>query len=761
MIQPPPHEEKSQLDPNTIMVHIDYLHKNQVDIKASQSVVAENDTKHYEQQHQEEDLKIIIPQSESIPYVFPHPTTTTLEVETSRISSPRASSSLSRLFLKKKKREEAFAPKFNPLNYRVLYEELMQCEAAREHFQHYLKSVHNEEPLLFLNALNEYKQEYARVRAEMTALVHRRSSCYDDASMFSSTTSTVSVSTVLASTPTSKSQFSGPVEEESCSSSRRNSSCPSSPSSPTSPTRLNHHPCKFRLLSQKLHQCSWGNKLHTTTLDEEATIFKRVMLLWEKLNEISDLFIAPSSKYELNLSKKHSEPLVNAFSDIASLLNAIRPFLSIMPSSPSKLSKEKRNSSNSNVAAAILELRRNSEASTRSSHTSASSGSGVSSEDQVVDYEDNIFYSPCRILERMNPDLLFTSIEFQVNLDLSMDQLPRYARSKELFTFLEEKGEDFTRSIALDISKGSHWDIRFKYNDFHSPFITDRDIYFAYMLSKDTPDWEELSFSSHPNLLQTFFSKTSHTIGQEKMKGLRLFKMVLHLPYNIEDVWACYCDVNCRLEVDFNLGDDLRLDDYLSPVLPNTPELLTSTPTTAHNHSNHSPLSLQFGSGTLDPKLPFVKTRFFPFVMTSIKDPHTEGYVVVGHTRSLQDPMGLNINNKEVASSLFHYMLFPLGDHSTRLVHTSYTDFLLPMDSKSIGRAIWKKRCKMLQNGFHKVLKERTMGGTKHVELSRVHDNMKYFQCVKDNSERFKNRSWFLEFESLSNCSNNNNETIT
>lgn len=481
------------------------------------------------------------------PYVFPPPRddrfTNTLNI----INAPTMSSShvlsfnLFPIAKMKKKPVSLKAEKFNPMNYMVLYEEVMQCEAAREHFQSYLKLVHNEEPLLFLNTLNEYKQEYERARAEMFALVRRMSSCCENQATSPPTVSPSTMMITSESSPLSSSLMFSPLGKSQCSEHNHmeEDSFFMNPIRRYCSTPSVHCHSKLHFLQKYLHHHRHSSPCGGQVMEEEVHIFKRVLHLWDKLNEIRDLFIAPQSKYQLNLaSTTHSKPLGNALTEISKLLNPIRPFLMrneySSTASSSKHIKEEHNSSN--VMAALLELRRNSELSNRST-TSVNSGSeigGFMMEDHLLLNEgENTFYSPCLILDRMNPEVLFATIEFTVNLDLSMDQFPRYSRSKELFTFLEEKGEEFTRSIALDISKGHHLDIRFKALDFHSNVITDRDIYFAYMLSKDTSDWEELSFSRTPTHLQTFISKNSHLIGQEKMNGLRLNKMVLHLPYNI------------------------------------------------------------------------------------------------------------------------------------------------------------------------------------------------------------------------------------
>ena len=332
----------------------------------------------------------------------------------------------------------------------------------------------------------------------------------------------------------------------------------------------------------------------------------------------------------------------------------------------------------------------------------------------------------------------------------SYDQFPRYVRSATLHKFLSKKGKDYTRTIAINVSNGYNVDIRFKPKDFQSQLMTEKDIFFAYTLSEDTPDWKELSYHEKPNPLQTFVSKTSYSIGQDRMKGMKLFKIVMHLPYSVKDVWTTYCDMNTRFKLDNTLMDDFKLLKYISPCNKTSNDLLKSHHLAYDHRDNiytteHPPLALQIGELGILMNLSLFKNRDLPHTMTSIYDESVNCYMNIGHTCKIEEDLRKNKEHRVDAEILFNYMFFGTGEKSTRFIHTVYTDLHIPFDSDMVLGKIWKKRSKQLQQSFEELLHLNTKGGTVNMDPAQINDHFQYFRAVEENAKL--NRMWYKEYE--------------
>ena len=321
-----------------------------------------------------------------------------------------------------------------------------------------------------------------------------------------------------------------------------------------------------------------------------------------------------------------------------------------------------------------------------------------------------------------------------------------------LISFLWKKGEEFTRSIALNVSNGYSVDVRFKPNDFKSQLMTEKDVFFAYTLAEDTPDWKELTYSEKPNMLQTFVSKTSYVIGQDRMKGMKLFKLVMHLPYAVEDVWATYCDMDTRFTLDETLMKDFKLLRYIPP----SPEAIEKRNITTssmrdvidrdENYTvDNPPLALQIGALGIDMHIPLLKNRDLPHTMTSVYDPSINCYMNIGHTCDIEETLRPARKDRVDAEILFNYMFYRMGDRSTRFIHTVYTDLHVIMDSDIVLNRIWKKRSKQLQNGFETLLALKTENGTKSIDTTKINDHFQYMRAVEENLKL--NRNWYEEYQ--------------
>jgi len=132
-----------------------------------------------------------------------------------------------------------------------------------------------------------------------------------------------------------------------------------------------------------------------------------------------------------------------------------------------------------------------------------------------------------------------------------------------------------------------------------------------------------------------------------------------------------------------------------------------------------------------------VKDRFFPHAMTSLYDPSLQCYINICHTACIEDR---HIPNQQVAlAMLFHYFFFKVNDSDTRVIHTVYTDINVPIAQSKLFKKVIKTRSGILKQGFETCLKKG--------KLDKVDDFLQYNRAVKENSDCYPDRSWYLEYQ--------------
>ena len=496
--------------------------------------------------------------------------------------------------------------KFDASGYMVVFEELMQQKEARQNFSSYLRDAHNEEPILFLNALASYREEYEQVSLQL----------------------------------------------------------------------------------DKIHEEKFNSALFE---------------LVDRVTEMINIYIVRGAKKELNLPVAQTMAAISVLDQVSNMLESIRSTMKSVDDSLSEVGK----------------------------------------------------HSSQEVFKMIEPNSLFSKIENTTTIDLKMDQFPRYARSHMLEKFLIEKGEDFTRSIAIN-TNGYTVDIRFKPNDFKSQVLTDRDFYFALALSEDTPDWKLFYSKDKPCKINSYISKTPYVIGtgsNDEMKGMKLMKVELVLPYALDDVFHTYIDKESRFVLDKNLMNDVTLCKYISPDKETAEKCWSNKDSVLRGGWDDKedidfrkpPFAVQGVTMGLDLLIPFFKNRDFPHCVTSVYDPELDCIIVTGQTTTFEEqPLH---KDRVAAHILFNYLFYRLGDNSTRVIHSIYSSLNVPIHSEFILKQIWKKRSKHLQNGFLNFLKQKTENGTKHFERNQVTDDLNYLIGIKENSEMYPNRSWYQEYK--------------
>ena len=433
---------------------------------------------------------------------------------------------------------------------------------------------------------------------------------------------------------------------------------------------------------------------------------KTIRNLQQQCLHLIQTFIESRSKFELNLGQTQKEVL-ERWQDICTRCEQL----------------ETDNKSNDSQSSKVRESR---------SDDASSTLSNLSEKELEIENLNNV-------LGALNPDTLFDSVKATLHFDLKIDQFPRFVRSEHLLKFLKQKGEAYTRKIALDISKGYNVDIRFKPNDMKEKSFTDNNIYFGYVLAEDSPDWEVLL--DKPNL-QSYITKTSYVFEPET-EGLKLTKVVMQFPYSFEDVYAMWVHGENHDIFDPMIHSDHHIFDYVSP----------------YQISNDQQYSMQYCSFGFF-VLPILKKREVPYVSTSVYDSAIDAFMFLGHTAEFKHEEVPIKENRVYGSGLFYYLIYRVGPKTTRVIHTIYSDAKMPFNSDFLFKTFWKKRSKDLYKGMEKRLRILTENGTKSIDWSTVVDSLNFKKSADDNTKAHPNRSWYKEYMSMKKISQGMADTL-
>ena len=350
------------------------------------------------------------------------------------------------------------------------------------------------------------------------------------------------------------------------------------------------------------------------------------------------------------------------------------------------------------------------------------------------------FESFHKVFHDLDPNLLFHDIVTSVNLDLRIDQFPRFSRSPQIYTLLEKQGETFTRAIAVDISRGYHVDFRFKPKDLVTNLIFDRDLYFAFSLMEDSPDWQTIE-NSKKTQAQFYYSKTPYVFEDQKHKGMHMCKVVCNFDYPLEDVWKVLRHV-ISLDEPGRTVSNIRQLGYIPPNSERKPQMNVDE---SADPSEYNTLGLTFSTCELDFKVPGMKKRDIPHTHTTIYDQALQGYVNVGHTSFFN---GYETPKDCVHADLFiFYYVCKISPFRTRFTHIVYSDGHLPAAiNKIVTITMWKKRALYFEKIFNKILKDFTDNGSRLIREGELTDCFGLDKSARDNLQAFPNRSWYEEY---------------
>ncbi|EFC38494.1 predicted protein [Naegleria gruberi] len=344
------------------------------------------------------------------------------------------------------------------------------------------------------------------------------------------------------------------------------------------------------------------------------------------------------------------------------------------------------------------------------------------------------------LITRLHPVNLFRDVIEKVHLDLKMDQFPRFVRSNACKTFFKRKGEQFMRQMAFDISKGYKVDLRFKPQDLRKDVVTDSDIYFGFTLAEDTPDWE-LFFDE--NNTQCYLSKETYSFDPQKMKGMKLAKTVMLLPYALEDCWAMFWH-----------GDFHKIYDPLSFSENTFVHYTPPSPQVQEDGSNY--FGKTYGRTVIDLSMPLLKKRVYDYIYCTVWDDGLDAFINVGKSvdpsitsKYLSEEENKKTENYVEAPGLFYHIFTRTHEGKTRYCQMTYFDLGLPLNSDFIFKMIWRKRTKIYRDGFIQVLNHLTDKGKKKADHSKLVDSL-YFKRPVDDLKKIRSyRSWHDEWQKI------------
>jgi hypothetical protein len=299
-------------------------------------------------------------------------------------------------------------------------------------------------------------------------------------------------------------------------------------------------------------------------------------------------------------------------------------------------------------------------------------------------------YSRDAVIQRITPNTKLTRQVFDpitkiIMRELKEDAFPRYIRTTNFKCFVILKGEDFIRSIALDLRvAGIRNAVLFQPKDFSSDCITDRDIQFIMKLNQDTSDWEAIIEKIDR---QAYMSKTNYSIGG--MKGLRLGKIVGTLPYHIDQVMQVEFDSQFRQEFD-----------------PHVREML-GTKVVKAGDGNNNPYTVTIFRYTMSLG-PTFQRRVFDMINVYGYDTERQCFFAIGKTSDIiADTLPPSEKKKFVhAQMIYGYNYYKISDNKTRYVHVYYNDVKLPLINDIIFAEAVKQRSKYHHEGYLKLLKK-------------------------------------------------------
>ncbi|KAG2377912.1 hypothetical protein C9374_008997 [Naegleria lovaniensis] len=591
---------------------------------------------------------------------------------------------------------------FDPLNYMVIYEEAIKDKELRRVFCEFLKKCHVEEPILFMNMFDQYKADFEKSLKELggwigvvpqTPVTSRSSLASQNALLVSTALEVFSRNSI----------------------SERSDNLGDVALSPTSMNNAFDMMATALQLSNATLQSSPLYGLTVKNMNNIKQMKKHIKHLFEHCKNLVQNFLTVGCDKELNLGATQKQILdrwellcenydllsnVDGFSDVSS-------------------------NSDASVSSAV------------SSPSTASAGSYLS--------YSKVGCLPAflnTILLQLEPEYIFGQVLFSVNLDLKLDQFPRFVRSDMLYKFLKEKGVKYTRTVAVDISKGYKVDLRFKPQDLKNKIITDDYIYFGFTLAEDTPDWQCILNKDKPYLTQAYISKTSYSFD-ESLKGMKLAKIVVHIPHPLEVIWGCYCNADFSKKFDKMANTKHEMYKFVPGCRQPTGVGSSQCP----YNPDKPPFSLQFASNSLN-LLPLLKKRQVPYVYTAIKDP-IGMYMFLAHSAEFEEQEIPHHKGEVQGKGLFYYMFYKVNENLTRIVHVVYSDMMLPFNPELMLKMIFKKRAKEHYTGFERILNELSENGTKPVDTSKFVDGQNTKKCCEDNCKLYPGRSWFYEWSSL------------
>ncbi|KAF0981870.1 hypothetical protein FDP41_011731 [Naegleria fowleri] len=586
----------------------------------------------------------------------------------------------------------------NDISLIIRFEQVLSDQESRRLFHEFLKFHRTEEPLLFLNDLEEYQHEYEqlifqssstrdsnRVRSSSLKITARKSVKLNRLSISSS----LSVDS-LSSSCSSKSSFNNSssifIDDGVHSHSVHVHNSPFLEVGSTS-IDIPIPPTNF---SPTLHTKRKSLKTHSKRL------FKELTQIFDKLQKIIENYIRNGARHELNIGS-HQLVVLDMFSTIYGNF----------------------------------------------SHLVNSS------------YEmHSIEHAVSTLLQQMDPEVLFAKLVQTVHQDLKSELFPRFVRSELFLNLVKEKGEEYFLRHATNSPCVSHDSIPplLVLDASRSNSISKQVLTFGLRLAQEGLNhWklihEKVTKNDHVKMrLFTSERTTLPIMGMDEStttmkRSMKFLKCDLEIPQSFENVvnaWISYLEHQ----------EEVILRDYLRPTnidgacqVGETPisdlDILSPSSPLLLPASDCSPFCIQKCDFHMDMHIPCVKKRTFPAVATSVGDGHTMSMFAFRSIACLDE----HHSSLSFMPCLGFFIFYKLGEDMTRVCHLLAADFSLPfLNSDLLYESFWKARGSKLAK-----------------ELSQQCDNpsqdsLRFKQTIRENAKTFSNSSsppqWWYQMTS-------------
>ena len=225
---------------------------------------------------------------------------------------------------------------------------------------------------------------------------------------------------------------------------------------------------------------------------------------------------------------------------------------------------------------------------------------------------------------------------------------------------------------------------------------------------------------------------------------MQLAKAFIYLPYNIDDVWACWWNTDIMEKFDPMVFKGRKATKFSPP--PQQDDASTTK----------SSFSYQKPNGGYAHSLNVSNINFFPvkrtlhYTSTMVRDSEIDAILLIGHSsENLKEDFPDEEIEHKLLQGFFYWSLFKVNDKLTRVMISTYSEINIPIFSSFFYKQMAMKRTKSIRKSMMKELDRLTDYGRKKMDTSSFVDELNFRKCLEENCVKYPNRSWYKEWLAL------------